>query len=267
MILLPEPSAYEKLIDPNLKVEIDAKALKLPPRNYTMEIYVDDNCTVCPLALALAKATEELLDHRLTVTVFNLSHMEVGQKVNATPAFCLRVAEGKGCVYWEGIPVDPSGWEKFINEKFLKAYITTHPYTPQLIDRIQNYAKANGYVVVLDTQMRNKLLMELLENYDKYGKPYCPCRPERSEATVCPCIYAKADIAKMGHCLCGLFWSRDFAAKWLENSKKRNAKKLEAIDKLITVLQSLKDAVVLNDQDAVEKSLDAIMALYGELTT
>jgi Ferredoxin-thioredoxin reductase, catalytic subunit len=148
----------------------------------------------------------------------------------------------------------------------LKAYIQTHPYTPELIERIQNFAKANGYVVALDTQMRNKLLRELLENYDKYGKPYCPCRPERSEATVCPCIYAKADIAKMGHCLCGLFWSKDFASRWLELSKKRNARKLETIDKLIAMLQALKDAVILNDKDAVEKTLDAIMNAYSELS-
>jgi len=49
-------------------------------------------------------------------------------------------------------------------------------------------------------------------------------------------------------------------------SKKRNAKKLEAIDKLIAMLQALKDAVVLNDREAVEKTLDAIMAIYSELS-
>jgi ferredoxin-thioredoxin reductase catalytic subunit len=267
LILLPEPSAYEKLIDPSIKVEIDGSGLKVPPRNYQLEVYVDDNCTVCPLALALTGATEKALDSRLSVTVFNLSHMTVSVKVSATPAFCLRVVGGKGCVYWEGIPLDPSGWEKFFSEKLQKAYIQTHPYAPELIERVQSFAKANGYVVALDTQLRNKLLRELLENYDKYGKPYCPCRPEHSEATVCPCIFAKADIAKMGHCLCGLFWSKDFANRWLELSKKKNAKKLEAIDKLITVLQSLKDAVILNDRDAVEKTLDAIMALYSDLSS
>jgi ferredoxin-thioredoxin reductase catalytic subunit len=266
MILLPEASVYEKLIDPSIQVQVEPSALKLPPRNYELNIYVDDNCTVCPVALALAEATEKALDSRLRVIVYNLSHMQVDIKVNATPAFCLRVEKGKGCVYWEGIPLDPSGWERFISEKFLKAYIQTHPYTPEFIERVQNFAKANGYVVVLDAQMRNKLLRELLENYDKYGKPYCPCRPERSEATVCPCVYAKADIAKMGHCLCGLFWSKDFASRWLEISKKRNAKKLETIDKLIAMLQALKDAIILNDKDAVEKTLDAIMNAYGELS-
>jgi len=70
----------------------------------------------------------------------------------------------------------------------------------------------------------------------------------------------------MGHCLCGLFWSRDFASRWLELSKKKNAKKLEAIDKLIAMLQALKDAVILNDREAVEKTLDAIMAIYSELS-
>jgi len=48
--------------------------------------------------------------------------------------------------------------------------------------------------------------------------------------------------------------------------KKRNAKKLEAIDKLIAMLQALKDAVILNDREAVEKTLDAIMAIYSELS-
>jgi ferredoxin-thioredoxin reductase catalytic subunit len=266
VILLPEASVYEKLIDPSIQVQVDPSALKVPPRSYELSVYVDDNCTVCPLALALTGATEKALDSRLRVTVYNLSHMAIDLKVNATPAFCLKVERGRGCVYWEGIPLDPSGWEKFISEKLERAYIQTHPYISEFIERVQNFAKANGYVVVLDTQLRNKLLRELLENYDKYGKPYCPCRPEHSEATVCPCVFAKADIAKMGHCLCGLFWSRDFASRWLELSKKRNAKKLEAIDKLIAMLQALKDAVVLNDKEAVEKTLDAIMAIYSELS-
>jgi ferredoxin-thioredoxin reductase catalytic subunit len=266
MMLLPTPEAFSSLMG-NVKVEVDAKAIRVPPRNFDMEIYVDDNCTVCPTALALASETERALSPRLAVTVYNMSHMQVNTKVNATPAFCLRVREGNGCVYWEGIPVDPADWEKFITEKLEKAYIATHPYVPKLIERIQNFAKSNNYVVVLDTQMRNKLLRELLENYDIYGQPYCPCRPQHTEATICPCVFAKADIAKMGHCLCGLFWSREYAQKWLENSKRRNAKKLETIDKLIAMLTELKDRIILNDRDAVEKTMDAVLAAYSELTS
>ena len=41
---------------------------------------------------------------------------------------------------------------------------------------------------------------------------------------------------------------------------------METIDKLIAMLQALKDAVILNDKDAVEKTLDAIMNAYSELS-
>ena len=265
MMLVPDPKAFEFKSD--VKVTVDAKSIKLPPRSFEMELYVDDNCTVCPVALALASATEDALKPRLEVTAYNLSHIDMPIKVNATPAFCLRVKGGSGCVYWEGIPLDPGDWEKFLSEKLEKAYIATHPFISKFIEKVKNFATQNNYVVVLDTQMRNRLLRELLENYDVYGQPYCPCRPQHSEATVCPCTFAKADIAKMGHCLCGLFWSKEFAQKWLESSKRRNAKKLETIDKLIAMLNELKDRIILNDRDAVEKTMDAIMTAYSELSS
>jgi hypothetical protein len=67
VILLPEASVYDKLIDPSIQVQVEPSALKLPPRNYELNIYVDDNCTVCPIALALAGATEKALDSRLGI--------------------------------------------------------------------------------------------------------------------------------------------------------------------------------------------------------
>ena len=62
-----------------------------------------------------------------------------------------------------------------------------------------------------------KITEGLTTNHNRYGYFLCPCRDgdglrETDRDIICPCAYAKADIAESGHCFCGLFLSSDFAA-------------------------------------------------------
>ena len=265
MKYVPGYDAFRKFFEEQVEASVDPSKLNWPHARYYITVLVDDNCTICPIALRLLEATEKARGEELDITAINIDHAEAPLKPKATPAFCASLVPGdyKRCVYWEGIAID--GWEKLISLKLAKAYVYTHPRLPELLARITEYAKANGYVVVPDGKLRFKLLRELLENWDRYGKPYCPCRPERSDRTVCPCVYARADIAKMGHCLCGLFWSRQLAEKWIELQKKRYAKLIEEIDKVVKVLEEFKDAVILNEGDAADYVAQALMDLAAEI--
>lgn len=267
MNFIPSVEAFERFLQEDVRVELNPEGIRLPhtKREFYMVMYVDDNCAVCPVALRLAEATEKLIP--LRVTAINLSHAKADRTPSATPAFCLSLDQTmRKCVYWEGIPLG-NQWEPFLSRKLELAYIATHPYLPEFLDRAQAFAESHNLVIALDAQMRNRLLRELMENYDNYGQPYCPCRQERSQRTVCPCVYALGDVAKYGHCLCGLFWSRPFAEKWLEAQKRRHAKDLEKVDKMISILQELKTSIILNDRAAVEKALDSLMSLYTDLAS
>jgi ferredoxin-thioredoxin reductase catalytic subunit len=45
------------------------------------------------------------------------------------------------------------------------------------------------------------VLEKLHENHMRYGAPYCPCMPNRTQDTVCPCKYMRTLKA----CRCGLY--------------------------------------------------------------
>jgi len=59
----------------------------------------------------------------------------------------------------------------------------------------------------------------LKKNGDKYGERYCPCRVitgnfEEDKVIICPCIYHKQEIKDWGHCLCRLFFDKDYEKKF-----------------------------------------------------
>lgn len=49
------------------------------------------------------------------------------------------------------------------------------------------------------------VMKKLSYNEEKYGEPYCPCYPTRSEDTICPCKFMRTKKA----CRCGLYVKGD----------------------------------------------------------
>lgn len=79
-----------------------------------------------------------------------------------------------------------------------------------LIEKYQEYAKDSGFSLNPDKEAVERIVRGLLENEKKHGFQYCPCRRitgnlEEDKKNICPCIYHKDEIEKLGHCLCGLF--------------------------------------------------------------
>lgn len=78
-------------------------------------------------------------------------------------------------------------------------------------------ADKQGWVASKDPAFYEDLCTGLVTNWNRYGYFLCPCRDsagsrEKDQAVICPCTYAREDIAQYGHCYCSLYWSKEFAA-------------------------------------------------------
>jgi len=79
-----------------------------------------------------------------------------------------------------------------------------------LIEKCQEYVKANGFSLNPNQDVVERIVKGLLENEKKHGFQYCPCRritgnAEEDKKNICPCIFHRKELEKLGHCLCGLF--------------------------------------------------------------
>ncbi len=80
------------------------------------------------------------------------------------------------------------------------------------IKEYEKYAEKEGFKLNPNKAIVKRMVKSLLLKEEKYGKPYCPCRPlkgdETDELKVCPCAYHKKEIEEKGHCLCLLFFKK-----------------------------------------------------------
>lgn len=80
----------------------------------------------------------------------------------------------------------------------------------KIILEYAEYAKQNGFQLNPDKGVVERIAKGLLANEKKYGQRYCPCRRvagnlEEDKSKICPCVYHREEIERLGHCLCGLF--------------------------------------------------------------
>ena len=82
-------------------------------------------------------------------------------------------------------------------------------------------AAKQGWKLNADPEFYGNLLEGLKENWNRYGYFLCPCRDsegsrELDASMICPCVWARGDIDKHGHCYCALYISPEFAASGKE---------------------------------------------------
>jgi len=78
-------------------------------------------------------------------------------------------------------------------------------------------AMHNGWSLNQDGAFLDSLVEGLTVNFNRYGFYQCPCRDswgdrEKDGDIACPCDYNRPDQKEYGHCFCGLFLTREFAA-------------------------------------------------------
>jgi len=76
------------------------------------------------------------------------------------------------------------------------------------------YAEGVGYKLNTDKEVVDKILDGLLDNENKFGYRYCPCRvitgdKEHDSRAICPCEYHHKEIEVLGRCACNLFLRRN----------------------------------------------------------
>jgi len=226
---------------------------KLPSDRVTFEIetVVDDDCEICPAAVELISELAAKFEN-VIAKVYNITYIESPFPVSATPAFRINKR-----VRFTGIPLDPEGISRYFSEFLKEAYVTTHPKLQWLIERIRKFAEIHGYMRNPNDIAYINLVYKLLKNIDEYGHPYCPCRPlkkklgmskeeiyELNKDKICPCIYAPMDIKKRGHCLCGLFWTKEKVDEYIKKRLEKYGWILNEIDQVQRALEELKKRVV-----------------------
>jgi ferredoxin-thioredoxin reductase catalytic chain len=80
---------------------------------------------------------------------------------------------------------------------------------------VKKVAAKNNWALNKDEEFLGNIVEGLLMNLQRLGYYQCPCRlswDDRSKDAdiICPCVYAKEDIAEFGHCFCSLYLSEEF---------------------------------------------------------
>ena len=86
-----------------------------------------------------------------------------------------------------------------------------------LREDLQHDIEGKGYWLNPDRAFVDGLLDGLLENTERYGYRFCPCRlatgkREKDRDLICPCDYRDDDLAEYGACYCALYVDEAVAA-------------------------------------------------------
>lgn len=84
-------------------------------------------------------------------------------------------------------------------------------------------AAKQGWTLNADPEFYGNLVDGLAANWKRFAYFLCPCRDsegsrEADARCVCPCVWARSDIEKYGHCYCALYLSKEFAESGREPS-------------------------------------------------
>jgi len=258
----------------NLKPEIMSKfrgsfkyisdSFEIPSRKapFEIEVVVDDECEVCPIAV---EAVAELVAkyENITAKIYNMTYTNPPWEVTATPDFRIN-----GRVKFTGIPLDQREINKHFSKTLREAYVLTHPKLEWLVNRLREFGERHGLRRNPNDVAYMNLIYKLLKNIDEYGYPFCPCRPlkrvegatpeqiyELNKDKVCPCTYALADIARMGHCICGMFWTREKVDEYIKQRLERYGWIVKEIDTMQSMLSELKKRIVTGRAREVAEAL------------
>jgi ferredoxin-thioredoxin reductase catalytic subunit len=255
-----------------------AKGLDIPRyRPIFVELVVEDDCGACPLAVEFVSELVAGFEN-VSAAIYNATYVEPPFEVDATPAFRVN-----GRVSWTGVPL--TGDFSFVEELFKEAYVRAHPELPKLLERLRTFAEANNLVRHPNTSQFKSIVYKLLVNLDRYGRPYCPCRPltqsqrlgatrevdhELNKDKECPCVHAAREARERGHCLCGLFWSKEAVERYVRERAEKYAHAIKAIEEVERAfsLSELKARVVTGESrrylEAMMRGLERVYALLPE---
>ena len=72
--------------------------------------------------------------------------------------------------------------------------------------RLESFASGHGYVL---SPNADAIITGMLKKKEKFGDYYCPCRVQRIDENVCPCVHVHDEVKEKGHCHCKLFYIKN----------------------------------------------------------
>lgn len=86
----------------------------------------------------------------------------------------------------------------------------------ELYRKLEKGNRERGYHFNPDRAFVEELLDGLLQNEDRYGYLFCPCRLASGDRTqdmdlICPCDYRDDDVSEHGACYCALYVDSEIA--------------------------------------------------------
>jgi ferredoxin-thioredoxin reductase catalytic subunit len=80
----------------------------------------------------------------------------------------------------------------------------------ELKQKSKEYAKKAGIKINPDEKIIAGIIKGLLNNEEKHGGLYCPCRivsgnKLKDKEIICPCVFHRGEIELQGFCHCRLF--------------------------------------------------------------
>jgi len=75
----------------------------------------------------------------------------------------------------------------------------------KLKKQYEEHARKISKLLGKEVVVNPKVIPLIIKRIEDFGKPYCPCRIERNERTICPCYYHVEELKRYGRCRCGLF--------------------------------------------------------------
>jgi len=74
-----------------------------------------------------------------------------------------------------------------------------------ILDKLRKHAEGLSSILGKRVVVDEEAAVQLVYSVEVYGKPYCPCRVEKSERTLCPCQFHVHELKTRGKCRCGVF--------------------------------------------------------------
>jgi ferredoxin-thioredoxin reductase catalytic subunit len=75
----------------------------------------------------------------------------------------------------------------------------------ELKEKLQEHANEKDIFLNKNLNTLNGVIKGLLKNKGKHGDIFCPCRIDKIQENICPCIHHLNEIKNQGRCACNLF--------------------------------------------------------------
>lgn len=151
---------------------------------------------------------------------------EMGIPSSISIPLLIAYKDGKEIQRIQGCPIDEQKRVDLVRWMVKRAMVSDEEWE-KTFNIMKKVAEAKGWILNPNQMVRDGLITALTWNKENLGNYYCPCKPEHIPENKCPCkphddyLGSEKAVEQNGICYCGLFVSKEYMDKLLENHRKR----------------------------------------------